>query len=372
MTGSAETRRVERKVERGERLTAEDGYILFEETDLLRLGRMARLSKERHSGRFAYFNVNRHINLTNICVSRCRFCAFCREEGHPEAYLMSADDAIRAAEEALPLGITELHIVSGLHPSLPFEYYLEVIRRCRERFPDLHLQAFTAVEIDYFSKISGRPVKEVLIRLKDAGLGSLPGGGAEIFNPSLRSDLCHRKATADRWLEVMRTAHSLGLRSNATMLFGHLESPRDRVDHLLRLRDLQDETGGFQSFIPLPFHPHNTELRDLKRTSAHDDLRTLAVSRLMLDNFDHIKSFWIMLGLKVAQLSLFFGSDDLDGTVVEERITHAAGATTGQFLSRRELLELIWEAGYLPVERDTLYRHLREHPPSGARTKVNA
>jgi aminodeoxyfutalosine synthase len=353
---------IEEKVREGERLTADEGYALFEEADLLWLGKMARSVKERLSGRFAYFNVNRHINLSNICVSRCRFCAFRRDEDHPEAYLMSVDDALKAAEEALPLGITELHIVSGLHPDQPFDYYEDVIRQCRGRFPDLHLQAFTAVEIAYFAEISGLPVQEVLSRLKDAGLGSLPGGGAEIFNPRIRADICHRKATADEWLRTMRAAHRLGLRSNATMLYGHLESHRDRVDHLLRLRELQDETGGFQAFIPLPFHPRNTGLDHLRRTSAHDDLRTMAVSRLFLDNFPHIKAFWIMLGLKVSQLALCFGADDLDGTVVEEKITHAAGATTAQYISREGLLELIREAGFVPVERDTLYRHLNEHP----------
>lgn len=354
---------IEKKVTRGERLTAEDGCLLYEETDLLRLGTLARRAKERQSGPHAYFNVNRHINLTNICVSRCRFCAFCRDEDHPEAYLMGIEEALAAAEEAIPMGITELHIVSGLHPTQPFEYYLDVIRQCHARFPQLHLQAFTAVEIGYFSEISGLSVTEVLSRLKSAGLGSMPGGGAEIFNPSLRKDLCHRKASADEWIETMRTAHSLGLRSNATMLYGHLESHRDRVDHLLRLRQLQDETGGFQSFIPLPFHPGNTELDHLRRTSAHDDLRTIAISRLLLDNFLHIKAFWIMLGLKVSQLSLYFGADDLDGTVVEERITHAAGADTGQYLAREALIELIAETGFTPVERDTLYRHLHEYPP---------
>lgn len=354
---------VEEKLDRGERLSREDGCALFKSADLLGLGQLARKAKEKQSGSFAYFNVNRHINLTNICVSRCRFCAFCRDGDHPEAYLMSAEEALAAAEDALPLGITELHIVSGLHPDQPFEYYLDVVRRCHERFPDIHIQAFTAVEINYFSEISGLSRRDILLRLKEAGLGSMPGGGAEIFNPAVRQDLCHRKATAEDWLATMATAHELGIRSNATMLFGHVESTADRVDHLLRLRELQDETGGFQSFIPLPFHPQNTELDHLPRTSAHDDLRTLAVSRLLLDNFRHIKAFWIMLGLRISQLSLFFGADDLDGTVVEERITHAAGASTGQFLSRDALLSLIAEAGFIPVERDTLYRHLHEYHP---------
>ncbi len=358
---------IEEKVRSGERLTADDGCLLFEEADLLRLGSLARQAKERRSGPYAYFNVNRHLNLTNVCVSRCRFCAFCRDEDHPEAYLMGIEDALAAAEEAIPMGITELHIVSGLHPTQPFEYYLDIIRQCHSRFPQLHLQAFTAVEIKYFSEISGLSVQEVLSRLKSAGLGSMPGGGAEIFNPSLRKDLCHRKATADEWIDTMRTAHGLGLRSNATMLYGHLESHRDRVDHLLQLRRLQDETGGFQSFIPLPFHPGNTELDHLRRTSAHDDLRTIAIARLLLDNFLHIKAFWIMLGLKISQLSLYFGADDLDGTVVEERITHAAGADTGQYLAREALIELIAETGFTPVERDTLYRHLHEYAPQATK-----
>ena len=354
---------IEEKVRRGKRLTPEDGTFLFEEADLLSLGKMARSVKERKSGPFAYFNVNRHINLTNICVSRCRFCAFCRDEGAPGSYLMTPEEALKAAEDAIPLDITELHIVSGLHPTLPFEYYLDVIQRCREKFPLLHLQAFTAVEIKYFAEISGLSVRDVLVKLKDAGLGSMPGGGAEIFNSSVREDLCPRKASGDEWLETMRTAHGLGIPSNATMLYGHIESYGDRIDHLLRLRRLQDETGGFQAFIPLPFHPGNTKLDNLSRVSAHDDLRTMAVSRLLLDNFPHVKSFWIMLGLKISQLSLFFGSDDLDGTVVEEKITRAAGATTGQYLSRDSLLELIREAGYIPVERDTLYNHITEYNP---------
>lgn len=356
------------KVRRDTRLDTDDGLWLFEKADLLALGALAREVKERHSGRHAYFNVNRHINLTNVCVSKCRFCAFCRDEDHPEAYLMSVEEAVDAIRESLPLGITEIHIVSGLHPTQPFSFYRDLIRRCHDLFPEIHIQAFTAVEIRYFSEISGLSIAEVLTQLKEAGLGSMPGGGAEIFRPELRQDLCHRKASSEEWLETMRLAHGLGIRSNATMLYGHLETYADRVDHLDRLRRLQDESGGFQSFIPLPFHPENTELSGLRRTSALDDLRTVAVSRLMLDNFPHVKSFWIMTGLKVAQLSLFFGADDLDGTVVEERITRAAGATTGQYLSRPDLLELIREGGCIPVERDTLYRHLREYDEIPAAT----
>lgn len=351
--------RIEDKVRRGDRISVDESRALWEANDLLLLGSLARRVTEAKTGKRAYFNVNRHINLTNICVSRCKFCAFSRDKSDPDAYLMSVEEAVRVAREAEPMGITELHIVSGLHPDMPFQYYVDVIRGCREALPDVHIQAFTAVEIDYFAKISGRTVREVLGELKEAGLGSMPGGGAEIFAGRVRDSVCARKASAEAWLEVMRTAHEMGMRSNATMLYGHIETAEERLEHLDMLRRLQDETGGFQSFIPLPFHPENTQLPSLVKPTAFENLKMIALSRLMLDNFDHIKAFWIMLGLKVAQLSLDFGADDLDGTVVEERITHAAGATTGQAISRDELLALIRETGRVPVERDTLYNIVR-------------
>lgn len=350
---------IKEKVLEGERLTKEDGLFLMNSNNLIEIGKIANALKERKSGKYAFFNVNRHINLTNVCVSRCKFCAFSRDKDDPDAYIMSADDAVNLALSARHLGITELHIVSGLHPDLPFDYYIEVISRLKEAIPEAHIQAFTAVEIFYFSKISGLAVKDVLLRLKQAGLGSLPGGGAEIFNHKVRESVCPNKASADEWLEVMRTAHNIGLKSNATMLYGHIETIEDRVDHLLKLRELQDETGGFQSFIPLPFHPKNTKLSHFKKPTAFENLKMLAVSRLLLDNFPHIKAFWIMLGLKVAQLSLFFGVDDLDGTVVEEKITHSAGAETDQSISKGELLTLITETGKIPVERDTLYNIIK-------------
>jgi aminodeoxyfutalosine synthase len=274
---------------------------------------------------------------------------------------MTIDDVLDIALSARNLGITEFHIVSGLHPDLPFDYYLEVISRLKEIMPEVHIQAFTAVEIAYFTKIARLPVKEVLSKLKEAGLGSLPGGGAEILNHRVREAVCSKKATAEEWLEVMRTAHNIGLKSNATMLYGHVETIEERIDHLLRLRELQDETGGFQSFVPLPFHPQNTQLPEYKKPSAFESLKILAISRLVLDNFPHIKAFWIMLGLKVAQLSLLFGVDDLDGTVVEEKITHSAGAETDQSISKEELLELISVTGRVPVERDTLYNVIKEY-----------
>ena len=349
------------KVDRDIRLTKEDAMCLINSDDIISLGQLANKVREKKSGKYVFFNVNRHINLTNICVSRCKFCAFSRDKADSDAYAMTIDDVLEIALSARNLGITEFHMVSGLHPDLPFDYYLEVISRLKEIMPEVHIQAFTAVEIAYFAKIAKLPVKEVLIKLKEAGLGSLPGGGAEILNHRVREAVCSKKATADEWLEVMKIAHNLGLKSNATMLYGHIETFEERIDHLLRLRELQDETGGFQSFIPLPFHPQNTQLPDFKKPSAFESLKMLAVSRLVLDNFPHIKAFWIMLGLKIAQLSLLFGVDDLDGTVVEEKITHSAGAETDQSISKEELLELISVTGRVPVERDTLYNVIKEY-----------
>jgi aminodeoxyfutalosine synthase len=350
---------ISEKVAQGKRLTKDDAITLMQSNDILALGQLANSVKEKKTGNYAYFNVNRHINLTNICVSRCKFCAFSRDKSDPDAYAMTLDEVLSIARSARDLGITEFHIVSGLHPDLPFDYYEEVLSRLKEIMPDVHLQAFTAVEIDYFSKIAKIPVQEVLTRLKHAGLGSLPGGGAEILNHRVREAVCSKKATSAEWLDVMRTAHKLGLKSNATMLYGHVETIEERIEHLLALRGLQDETGGFQSFIPLPFHPQNTQLPDFRKPTAFENLRMLSVSRLVLDNFPHVKAFWIMLGLKVAQLSLLFGVDDLDGTVVEEKITHAAGADTGQSISKDELLTFITATGRVPVERDTLYNTIK-------------
>ncbi len=352
-------REIGAKVENGIRLSRDEAFTLMHSNDIISLGQLASKVKERKTGNYAYFNVNRHINLTNICVSRCKFCAFSRDKTDHDAYTMTIEEVLEAAQSARHLGITELHIVSGLHPDLPFDYYLEVISCLKKAMPQIHIQAFTAVEIGYFSKISNLPVQEVLVRLKEAGLGSLPGGGAEILNSRIREAVCPKKASAKDWLDIMRTAHNLGIKSNATMLYGHIETPEERIDHLLALRSLQDETGGFQSFIPLPFHPQNTQLTDIKKPTAFENLRMLAVSRLVLDNFPHIKAFWIMLGLKAAQLSLLFGVDDLDGTVVEEKITHAAGAETDQSISREELLDLISSTGRVPVERDTLYNVIK-------------
>jgi aminodeoxyfutalosine synthase len=326
---------------------------------------MADLANRRVNGERVYFIVNRHINPTNICVNRCKFCAFGKGKEEPLAYTLTMDEILVRAQEARSQNATELHIVGGLHPDLPFDFYLRMLRTLRERFPEMHIQAFTAVEIDYFSRITGLPLEEVIRWMKEAGLGSLPGGGAEIFAPEVRNRICPEKITGDRWLEVMEEVHAAGLKSNATMLYGHVETLESRVDHMRRLRELQDRTGGFQSFIPLAFHPKNTEIAK-GYTTGLADLLSLAVGRIYLDNFRHVKSFWIMVGPKIAQISLHFGVDDIDGTVVEEKITHAAGARAGQEMTVAELVTMIRQAGKIPVERDTLYNVVREWPETAA------
>ena len=352
---------IKEKVDNKVRLSKDDGLYLYETDDLLSLGKLARQKKLEKSGRNVFFNVNRHINLTNICVSRCKFCAFGIDDEHTDAYCMTSEEAFAYGAQAVKYGITEFHIVSALHPDMPFEYYVDVVRRLHTEYPDIHIQAFTAVEIFYFAQIAGLSVREVLQTLKEAGLGSMPGGGAEVFNDEIRRSLCPKKAMSQDWLEVHRTAHQLGIKTNCTMLFGHIETLEDRVKHMILLRELQDEEPGFQSFIPLPFLPENTHMTNIRRTNAIDDIKTLAIARLMLDNIDHIKAFWIMLGIPIAQISLHFGADDIDGTIVEERIMHAAGANTEKGISKEEIIELIKQAGYTPVERDTLYNVIRTY-----------
>jgi aminodeoxyfutalosine synthase len=350
------------KVFSDERLTFEDGLALFRSNDLLAFGYLAHHVRQKLHGNRTYFNVNRHINPTNVCVASCRLCAFGRKADAAGAYTMSLEEAFRVAGEGWTEAITEFHIVGGLHPDLPFDYYVDLIRGLKERFPTVHLKAFTAVEIAYFSQRTHLNYRQILERLKQAGLGSLPGGGAEIFAPATRRKICDHKIGAYAWLKVHRTAHELGLHSNATMLYGHIESDEDRVDHLLQLRKLQDETRGFQAFIPLKFHPAHTELGkdvDYRDTTGFTDLKNVAVARLLLDNFPHIKAYWIMLTPRVAQVALRFGADDLDGTVVEEKIYHDAGATTPQVMTRQQLIRLIREAGQEPCERDTLYRPVK-------------
>jgi aminodeoxyfutalosine synthase len=343
------------KVRAQERLAGEDGVTLYRTRDLLGVGFLANLVRERLHGRKAYYIYNQHLNYSNVCVNGCRFCAFGKTAEDALAYTMTLPEILDKVRERLGEPISEIHIVGGLHPDLPFSYYLDMLRGIRELRPDVHLQAFTAVEIAYLADLAGLSVADTLMALKDAGLGSLPGGGAEVFSARIRTSLCPQKLSPEGWLEVAQTAHRQGVRTNATMLYGHMESLAERVDHLVRLREAQDETGGFLAFIPLAFHPKNTHLPDLPETTGFDDLKNLAVARLMLDNFPHIKAFWIMIGVKLAQLSLAFGADDIDGTVIEEKITHMAGAKTPMGLTRAQLLHMIREAGCEPVERDTLY-----------------
>jgi aminodeoxyfutalosine synthase len=350
------------KVREGQRLSHEDGLRLYQSNDFFAVGHMANMVRERKNGHTAYYVVNLHINYSNICKNNCKFCAFSRRNpGDKGAYEMPIDEILERAKQAPKLGATEIHVVGGAHPTWPFSRYLEIIGKLHDAFPNVHLQAFTAVEVAHMADIAKLSIPETLQKLKLAGLGSLPGGGAEIFSPRVRSIVCPEKLSGEKWLDAMREAHRIGLRSNATMLYGHIETAEERIDHMVKLRTLQDDTGGFMSFIPLAFHPANTEMRDRAATTGLTDLKTLAVSRLMLDNFDHVKAFWIMLGIKLAQVSLWFGVDDIDGTVVEERITHMAGADTPQALTVQELERLIVEAGRIPVERDTLYSTVRSH-----------
>jgi len=344
------------KVMAQERLSADDALALYRSGDILAIGWLANHVRERMHGDIAYFNVNRHINYTNVCVAACRLCAFGRKKDVPGAYTMALEEVWNTAASGYTEAITEFHIVGGLHPDLPFQYYPDLIAGLKERFPQVHLKAFTMVEIAFFSKIGKMTPREVLIKFKEAGLDSMPGGGAEIFSDRVRHIICDHKIDGDQWLELARTAHEVGLKSNATMLYGHIENDEDRVDHLLKLRALQDDTRGFQTFIPLAFHPDNTPLQHLPKTTGMSDLKQIAVSRLVLDNFPHIKSYWQMVTPKVAQITLRFGADDIDGTVVEEKIYHDAGATTPQMLRRQDLIRLITEAGRIPFERDTMYR----------------
>jgi aminodeoxyfutalosine synthase len=347
---------IRNKVLSGKRLAEAEALYLFKSDDIFSLASMASLIAEKKNGKKAYFIRNRHINPTNICVNRCRFCAFSRSKGQEGAYELTIKEILKKLRDGQ--GITELHIVGGLHPDWPFTYYLEMLSAIKKDFPKLHIKAFTAVEIDYFSKISGLSIEETLRALKRCGLGSMPGGGAEIFAPAIRNRLCPEKISGQRWLEVMASAHKVGLRTNATMLYGHIESYEDRIDHLMKLRRLQDKTGGFQAFIPLAYHPKNTEIKG-SYTSGLDDLRTIAVSRLYLDNFDHIKAYWVMLGEKISQVALKFGADDIDGTIIEEKITRSAGGLTGGQLTAEQLSDMIKKAGRIPVERDSFYRKIR-------------
>ncbi|MEO2069439.1 MAG: aminofutalosine synthase MqnE [Desulfurobacteriaceae bacterium] len=349
------------KILGGERLSFEDGITLFNSYDLPTLGLLANYVAEKKNGKFAYFNVNVHITPTNICIGTCKFCAFRKRKGEEGAYELAVEDIVRKLEDYKKSNpsLTEVHIVGGLHPDWRYENYIEIIRVLKQTFPDIHIKAYTAEEIKYIAEKGKKTVEETLIDLIEAGLGSIPGGGGEIFEEEIRKKICPDKISARDYLEIHKTAHKLGIKSNATMLFGHIESIEDRVNHLLLLRETQDETGGFQTFIPLAFHPINTKIPNANYTTGIDELKTLVVSRLLLDNFPHIKAYWIMLGEKIAQVSLQFGADDIDGTVIEEDITKSAGARAGEFIPKERLVKLIKEAGKIPVERDTVYNPIK-------------
>jgi aminodeoxyfutalosine synthase len=344
------------KLGAGERLTLDDGVRLFEATDLYAVGWLANREREKRHGPRTFYNHNIRLEATNVCVASCLFCSFARlKEGDPGSYTMSLEQAWEKLRQRRYEPLTEVHIVNGLHPDLPFGYYTDLLAGFKRIRPDVHLKAFTAVEIAFFADLYKMTDEEVLCALMGAGLDSLPGGGAEIFAERVRRKICHDKCDGDRWLAIHRAAHQLGMRSNVTMLYGHIETSEERVDHMLRARALQDETGGFQAFIPLAFHPDNNQMRKLPAPTAADTLRVHAVARLVLDNIPHIKAFWIATGVDVAQVSLWFGVDDLDGTVQEEKIYHMAGARTPEAMTTAQIRALVDAAGRQPCERDTLY-----------------
>jgi aminodeoxyfutalosine synthase len=360
---NARFREIRDKVEAGTRLTLDDGIFLYEpELPLQDVGQLANLVRERMNGNVGFFNINTHLNPTNVCVYRCRFCAFRSDLRNPKGYVMDDEAILARGQEATEAGCTEMHIVGGLHHKKPYEWYRGMIELLHGAYPQIHLKGWTAVEINWFEFLTKKSVRWVLEDLREAGLGSMPGGGAEIFHPEVRDQICEHKANTHAWLDIHRTAHEIGLRTNCTMLYGHVEKAYHRIDHLLKLRDLQDQTGGFQVFIPLAFHPENTKLDHLKKPSALMDLRTMAVSRLMLDNIQHVKAYWIMLGIETAQTALAYGADDIDGTVRHELIYHDAGATTPEFLTVDQIRQLITEAGRDPVERNTVYDRVVRDP----------
>ena len=357
-TGGATLRGITEKVEAGERISFDEGLYLETDVDVLTLGRLANVVRERKNENYVYYNTNVHLNPTNVCVYRCKFCAFRADLQAEKSYTFTDQRIRERIQKAAQAGATEVHVVGGLHHQKDFDWYLNVIRVIQETCPRIHIKAWTAVEINWFSFITKKSFRWVLEQMIDAGLGSMPGGGAEIFHSDVRSKICEHKSDAENWLQIHRDAHELGLRTNATMLYGHIEEPVHRIDHLCQLRRLQDETAGFQAFIPLAFHPENTGMSYLRKPNGLTDLRTMAVSRIMLDNFEHIKAYWIMLGEKTSQVALSFGADDLDGTVVHELIYHDAGAKTPEGLTVPQLHRLIEETGRVPVERDTLYRRV--------------
>lgn len=349
------------KVKADERLSCDDGVRLFNSKDILALGYLANIVRNRKNKDNAYFIYNQHINYSNICTNLCKFCAFGKDKESDLAYEMDLATVKQKVQDRLDEPITEIHMVGGIHPDLPFSYYIDILKGIKEVRPDVHIQAFTCVEIAHLATLADKSVGDTLELLKDAGLGSIPGGGAEVFATRIREITCEKKLSGKDWIEVAKTAHRHGLHTNATMLYGHIETMEERIEHLDALRLAQDETDGFLAYIPLAFHPQNTEMDTLSRTTGIDDLKNIAVARLMLDNFPHIKAYWVMIGPKLAQIALSFGADDMDGTVKEEVITHMAGADTEQAIGSKTLVNLIKEAGRVPIERDTLYNTIQIH-----------
>jgi len=360
------------KVVEGLRLSFDDGVLLMRHPNLFAVGQLADLARRLRVGDRVYFNNNAHINYSNVCAIHCKFCAFGKSQKSQDGYTYSIEQILEKAGKAVEQGATELHMVGGLHPTLPWEWYPDMLRAVKRAYPQVHMKCFTAIEMLHFTKLSGLGLEQVMLTLKEAGLGSMPGGGAEIFSQRVRDLICKPKETAEEWLMVHETAHRLGLKSNATMMYGTVETPEERVDHMVRLREQQDRSGGFQAFIPLRFHPENTHLAHLPGPTGFDDLKAIAVGRLMLDNFDHIKSYWISSSPAIAQTSLHFGANDIDGTVREEKIYHMAGARTAQYTELQQLLRMIWEAGRIPAERNTVYAVVREYPAEPDPELVNA
>ena len=369
----SELRDIGEKIANRERISFEDGCTLFRSDDLIAIGGIANLVRERLNGDLTYYNVNRHLNYTNVCISDCAFCGFYRRVRHPEAYEWSIEECVEIARKAYNEGARELHIVGGLHPRLQFDYYTGLLSQLKRDFPDMHLKAFTMVELDHLTTICRMTDEQVIDGLIAAGLDSCPGGGAEIFREPTRSRICAHKTSGDRWLELTEKVHARGIPTNATMLYGHLESVEDRVDHLLRLRELQDHTKGFMCFIPLAFHPEGTALSQLPGPDGIDSLKTIAISRLMLDNIPHIKAYWVMLGKNVAQIALRFGADDLDGTINEGGSlmeSYLADGNRNQ-LNKAEIEAMVRAAGRIPVERDTVYNQMNKAQLSNAEAVVS-
>jgi aminodeoxyfutalosine synthase len=347
------------KIKEGVRLDYDDGVRLYETPALAALGLMANQVRIQKHGRRTFYNINQHVNYTNICMYSCKFCAFAAKEGEERAYLMRGDDVEQKVREQLHRPVTEVHMVAGIHPTEPYDYYLDVVRGAKRGRPDIHVKAFTMVEIEHMLEISGKSEEEVFQDLRDVGLGSCPGGGAEVLVDRVHKAVFREKMGPDRWLAAARKVQNAGFKMNATMLYGHIERVGERVEHLIKLRELQDECGKFMAFIPLAFWPYHTDLENFgHETTGHLDLRTIAVSRLMLDNFDHIKAYWIMLTPSSAQTALAFGANDIDGTVTEEKITHDAGTTAPEVISVEFLHQLITEAGFIPVRRTTTYEDI--------------